>query len=157
VFELFGNVYLREPNMKETQQLLSMNEKGVSRNAWKHRLNILEVKELTFCMAKQYLGHVEDCTSYLRTLPAKIYGFCVLFFGMASSHNNLNVLHRSPIFAWLLEGDALRMNYEVVGHPYNKGYYLADGIYTEWPIFVKKYRDPKEEKYKRFAKNWRLA
>jgi hypothetical protein len=123
VFELFGNVYLRESNMKDTQRLLSMNEKRVSRNVWKHRLHILEVKELTFCMAGQYLGHVEDCTSYLRTLPAKTYEFCVLFFGMAGSHNNLNVLQRSPIFAWLLEGDALSMNYKVLGHPYNMGYY----------------------------------
>jgi hypothetical protein len=50
-----------------------------------------------------------------------------------------------------LEGDALSLNYEVVVHPY-KGYYLTNGTYMEWPIFVKKYHDPKEEKYKRFAK-----
>jgi hypothetical protein len=39
-------------------------------------------------------------------------------------------------------------------HPYIKGYYLADGIYLKWHIIVKTRRDPKEEKYKRFANEY---
>ncbi|XP_020272698.1 uncharacterized protein LOC109847874 [Asparagus officinalis] len=48
------------------------------------------------------------------------------------SHNDLNVLHRSLVFAQLAEGRASPCNYTVNGHEYNLGYYLADGIDPEW-------------------------
>jgi hypothetical protein len=71
---------------------------------------------------------------------------------MIGSHNDINVLHRSPVFSRLAEGNAPLVNYGVMGPPYTKGYHLASGIYLEWPVFMKIHREHNQEKYKRLPK-----
>jgi hypothetical protein len=80
-----------------------------------------------------------------------------LFFGMAGSNNDINMLHRSPVFSRLIECTAPQISYEINGNPSDKGYYLAGDIYPSWPTFVKTVRNPADEKYKRFAKEQEAA
>jgi hypothetical protein len=58
------------------------------------------------------------------------------FFGILGSHSDINVLHRSPLFANLAEGIALKVNYTINSHDYKMSYYLADGIYLSWATLV---------------------
>jgi hypothetical protein len=74
------------------------------------------------------------------------------YFGMPGSCNDINVLHRSPVFSSYVQGQATPVSFAVNGNTYNMGYYLADGIYLEWPAFVKTVRHPMERKTKHFAK-----
>jgi hypothetical protein len=39
-------------------------------------------------------------------------------FGLPGSFNDINVLHRSPLFSKLANGEALKVNYNINGHDY---------------------------------------
>jgi hypothetical protein len=74
------------------------------------------------------------------------------FFGLTGSHNDINVLQQSPLFAKLCEGEAPEVNFSINGHDYKMGYYLADDIYPSWVTFVRTIGQPQGNKKKYFAK-----
>ncbi|GJZ82369.1 ALP1-like protein [Tanacetum coccineum] len=68
------------------------------------------------------------------------------FFGVAGANNDLTVLNHSPLFDDLLDDIAPVVPYEVNGVTFEKGYYLADGIYPQWATFVKSFTVARDEK-----------
>jgi hypothetical protein len=65
------------------------------------------------------------------------------FFGVVGSNNDINVLSQSDLFVKHLRGENPKLWYSINGREYNIGYYLADGIYPEWPVFVKSIKNHK--------------
>ncbi|KAK1601275.1 hypothetical protein QYE76_017229 [Lolium multiflorum] len=72
------------------------------------------------------------------------------FGEVAGSNNDLNVLNQF-LFTDVLRGEAPVVNFTVNGHEYNYGYYLADGIYPSWPVFMKGVTLPQSEKQRVFT------
>jgi hypothetical protein len=71
----------------------------------------------------------KEPTIILEAVASKNLWIWHVFFGMPRSHNDINVLQRSPIFARLAEGEGPKVNYNINRHEYSIGYYVVDGIY----------------------------
>ncbi|XP_066358602.1 uncharacterized protein [Miscanthus floridulus] len=153
VVDLFEEEYLRYPNEADTTRLLALGEQ----NGFPGMLGSIDCMHWAWknCPVEwqgQYKGHIEEPTIILEAVASNDLWIWHAFFGMPGSHNDINVLHRSPLFAKLAEGRALEVNYTINGHDYTMGYYLADGIYPSWATLVKSISQPMGNKNKYFAK-----
>ncbi|XP_057789832.1 uncharacterized protein LOC131006678 [Salvia miltiorrhiza] len=128
VISCFGDTYLRRPNEQDLTRLLYVGEqRGFPGMIGSIDCMHWEWKNYPNAWAGQYTGR--------------------------SSCNDINVLHRSPIFNDVLEGRAPKVNYVVNGHHYDMAYYLTDGIYPSWAVFVKSITSPQIRKHKLFAQH----
>ena len=69
------------------------------------------------------------------------------FLWNARFSQDINVLQRSPVFRRLCNGESPLCNYTVN----SRDYYLADGIYPQWVVFVKTISEPRGNKQSHFA------
>nr|XP_043633734.1 uncharacterized protein LOC122604942 [Erigeron canadensis] len=74
------------------------------------------------------------------------------YFRPAGSNNDINVLNKSDFFDDLLEDRVPKVEFSVNGEQFQKGYYLADGIYPEWATLVKSFKCPLEAKTTKFKR-----
>jgi hypothetical protein len=153
VVDIFEDEYLRYPNEADTARLLALGDQ----NGFPGNLGSIDCmhwpwKNCPVQLQGQYKGHVDKPTIILEVVASDDLWIWHAFFGMPGSHNDINVLHRSPLFANLAEGTAPQVNFTVNEHDYTMGYYLADGIYPSWATLVKTISKPIGNKNKYFAK-----
>ncbi|GJV27856.1 ALP1-like protein [Tanacetum coccineum] len=73
------------------------------------------------------------------------------------ANNDINVLDNSLLFDDLLDDKAPVAPYMVNGVGFEKGYYLADGIYPQWATFVKSFTVANDVKHACFKKHQESA
>jgi hypothetical protein len=152
VCEVFGPEYLRPPNENDIARLLTIGEQrgfpgmigSVDCMHWKW-------KNCPTTYQGMYCGHVKEPTIVLEAVASTDLWIWHAFFGLPGSFNDINVLHRFHLFDRLAQGEAPSVNYTINGHNYDKGYYLADGIYPNWSTFVKTIKAPANLKDKLFS------
>nr|GEV60950.1 hypothetical protein [Tanacetum cinerariifolium] len=79
------------------------------------------------------------------------------FSWVAGANNDLTVLNNSSLFDDLLDDIAHVALFECNGVTFEKGYYLADGIYPQWSSFVKSFTIANLEKNALFNRQQKSA
>ena len=73
-------------------------------------------------------------------------------FRIARSNNDINVLNYSPLVHNFLTSKAGDRHFEVHGCIYDRYYFLTNGIYSKWSIFVQSIHMLPNEKLAYFSK-----
>ncbi|XP_019107974.1 uncharacterized protein LOC104906664 [Beta vulgaris subsp. vulgaris] len=139
VIEVFEPHYLRRPTVDDTRRLLQIGES----RRFPGMLSSIDCMhwqwdKCPMAWQGQYTGgHQGVPTMILEVVASYDLWIWHAYFGVARSNNDINVLDRSPVIDELLEGQGPEIQYTINGSTYNIGYYLADGIYPEWHVFVK--------------------
>jgi hypothetical protein len=98
-----------------------------------------------------YRGHKGKPALILEAVASKSLRVWHVFFGMLGSHNDINVIQRSPVFDDLAHGRTVPIRLKVNDHDYNRDYYVADKIYPGWATIVKMMSQPINVKDQTFA------
>ncbi|KAD6454217.1 hypothetical protein E3N88_08923 [Mikania micrantha] len=117
-----------------------------------HRLHAQAMEKLSNRLGRTIYRH-DKATIILEFVASYDLWIWHAFFGTRGSCNDINVLHRSPIFDDVLSGRAPNVSYVVNGREYNMAYYLTNGIYPPWETFVKSITSPQLRKDKLFAQH----
>ena len=152
VVELYGKSYLRPPNAEDIARLLQKaEERGFPGMIGSIDCMHWEWEKCPTAWHGQYRGHFKKPTIILEAVASYDLRIWHAFFGMPGSCNDINVLHRSPVFDDLARGIGPAVKFKVNGRDYDMGYYLADGIYPPWATLINGVSSPQSNKHKYFT------
>ncbi|XP_065859533.1 uncharacterized protein [Euphorbia lathyris] len=140
IIEVFGPVYMRRPNAADVHRLFQMHEETHGFPGMLGSLDCMHWawKNCPVGWKGQYTrGDHGIPTIMLEAVASQDLWIWHAYFGVAGSNNDLNVLNRSTLFRDKLQGVAPDEHYTMNNKTYKMGYYLTDGIYSDWAAFVK--------------------
>ncbi|XP_062534143.1 uncharacterized protein LOC134203287 [Armigeres subalbatus] len=158
VVEVYGDIYLRVPNNEDIRKIVIENEsRGFPGMLGSIDCMHWEWGNCPVAFKGQYVGKDAKPTVVLEAIASYDTHIWHCFFGMPGSCNDINVVDRSPILNNIVNGKILKVEYILNGTKRDRGYFLADGIYPDWPVFMKTVSHPSNNKEKLFAKKQEAA
>ncbi|KAF0712136.1 hypothetical protein AaE_012113, partial [Aphanomyces astaci] len=151
--KLLSTEYERDPTAMDVQRCLSINAK----RGFPGLFGCLDCTHLSWdkfpvAYQGQYQGRSGDRSIIMEAVAGPDLWIWHSYIGLPGSNNDINVLDRSPLVEKLIDGVAPHCNYTVNGTTYSMAYLLVDGIYPNWPIFMKTISHPEGDKRKWYAK-----
>ncbi|GJX43919.1 nucleotide-binding alpha-beta plait domain-containing protein [Tanacetum coccineum] len=130
IISLYMTEYLRKPTLEDVENIYN---KHVTRHGFPGMLGSI------------------DCAHWeWKNCP-------VSWQGQYGANTDINVLDNSPLFDDFLDDKASVAPYVVNGVGFEKGYYLADGIYPQWATFMKSFMVANDAKHAYFKKRQESA
>ena len=152
IHAIFGPQYLRRPNQEDLVRLLAKaEERGFPGMIGSLDCMHWRWEKCPMAWQGMYVGHHKKPSIVLEAVASHDLWIWHAFFGLLGSHNDINVLHISPVFDDLVSGNTPAISFTVNNREYNMGYYLADGIYPDWATLVKGISMPTSRKKKVFT------
>lgn len=148
VCDVFGAEYLRSPTQDDLKRILARSEaRGFPGCIGSIDCCKWEWKNCPTALHGQYEGKEGVPTITLEAIADETLWIWHAFFGMPGCLNDINVLDASPLFNKIASGEyPLPISYEIAGEARDIPYWLADGIYPEWPVFVQTVSEPVTKK-----------
>ncbi|GJV51430.1 ALP1-like protein isoform X1 [Tanacetum coccineum] len=161
IYILYVEKYLRKPTLEDVQHIYDLHERKHGLPGMLGSIDCMHWEWVKCPKALHGQFKRKDKkypTIMLEAVADQQLWFWHAYFGVPGANNDLNVLYGSPLFDDLLADKAPEAPFQVNGKTYEKGYYLADGIYPQWATFVKAFtiaRDLKTQKFKRVQESAR--
>jgi hypothetical protein len=110
-------------------------------------------KNCPVSLAGQHKGRGTEKTLILEAIADPDLYIWYYFFGEAGSLNDINILNKSSIVGSILHGsfDLKTEPYTINGTTRDWLYFLVDGIYPPYSIFINTFQHPHDEMEKHFA------
>ena len=155
VIKLYSNEFLRKPTSHDISRIYAAHE---ARWHFPGMLSSIHCTHIEWKNCPRELrgvyvrGDIKRPTIILEAVASNDLWIWHSYFGVPGSNNDINVLHTSPLFQSVTGGTAPSSPFYVNGRHYRRGFYLVDGIYPSWSVFVKAPSFPVEAKEKAFKK-----
>jgi len=153
IISRYGQEYLRAPTKDYMEMVLCLHEAKGWPRLLGSSLDVMqwEWKNCSNAHRGAFQGKDEVATVALEAAVDCRLWFWHAWFGMPGANNDLNILDRSPFFRDLTAGRTPAVNFTINNKEHNLGYYLVDGIYPDWHIFVKTISEPQGAKRAHFS------
>lgn len=153
ICELFESTYLRRPNEDDLRRILAINaSRGFPGCLGSWDCQHWHWKNCPVAWAGQFTGKEKDPTVVLEAIADGELWIWGCYFGSPGSMNDINVLDTSPLVVDILHGRLLpSFEYALQGKKRKMCYYLVDGIYPKWAIFVSTIAHAVSKKDKHFC------